>query len=268
MLISIITPTFNSASSIQNTVKSIIAQTYKDFEHIIIDNKSNDNTLDLIRNMYRMEGLEDRIKIISEKDRGISDAFNKGITNSSGEIIGILNSDDVFYDDSILSLIIEHLSLPGKLIAHGNIYFEDLVFGSNIRFPLKNKILRVVFNHPGMFIKKEVYKRVGLYNTEMQYAMDFDFFLRLQKEYGNTEEISSYIKHPLVTMNAGGATWQNEIKALKEVRQSLSRNSLWNFDSKAYYWGRIARIRIKSVLTIFRLHKIVKIWRNIKWKKD
>jgi glycosyltransferase involved in cell wall biosynthesis len=266
MLISIITPTFNSASSIQETVKSVIAQTYGNFEHIIVDNQSQDNTLDLIKNIYKNAGYEENLKIITEKDKGIADAFNKGIKNSSGEIIGILNSDDNFYDKSILSLIKTALSQPGKLIAHGNIFLEDHVFGSNFRFPLRDKILGVGFNHPGMFIDKEVYKRIGLYNTEMHYAMDIDFFFRLQKEYRDIEEISVYINHPLVIMRAGGASWKNELLALKEVKNSLIRNKMWSFKSKVYYWGRFTRTRIKSFLTIIGLHRIVTVWRNIKWR--
>jgi len=268
MLISIITPTFNSESSIEETVKSVISQTYRDFEHIIIDNLSKDDTLDLIKNMYRNAGIEKQLKIITEKDNGISDAFNKGIDNSSGKIIGILNSDDIFYDESILSLINTTLSQPGKLIAHGDILFEDHVFGSNFRFPLKDRILGIGFNHPGMFINRDVYKRTGLYNTEMRYAMDIDFFFRLQKEYSDIKHVSSYINYPLVTMKAGGASWKNEGKALKEVKNSLIRNNLWNFKSRIYYWGRIGRTRIKSLLTIIGLRRIVSVWRNIKWRSS
>jgi glycosyltransferase involved in cell wall biosynthesis len=266
MFISIVTPTFNSARSIQETVKSVVAQTYGNFEHIIVDNLSKDNTLELIRNVYRNAGFEERLKIISEKDIGISDAFNKGIKSSRGEIIGILNSDDIYYDESILSLVNTALSQPGKLIAHGNIYFEDHVWGSNLRFPLKDRILGVGFNHPGMFIHKEVYKRAGQYNTEMRYAMDIDFFFRLQKEYQNIEQVSSYINYPLVTMKAGGASWKNEGKALKEVKSSLISNNLWNLDSRLYYWTRIGRTRIKTLLTIWGLRRIVSIWRNFKWR--
>lgn len=266
MLISIITPTFNSASSIQETVKSVISQTYGNFEHIIIDNQSKDNTLDLIKNVYKNAGIEEKLKIITERDNGIADAFNKGIANSSGEIIGILNSDDIFYDASILSLINSTLSQPGKLIAHGNIFFEDHVFGSNFRFPLRDRILGIGFNHPGMFVNKKVYKRTGLYNTEMHYAMDIDFFFRLQKEYVDIEQVSSYINYPLVTMKACGASWKNEGQALKEVKSSLIRNNLWNFDSRIYYWERICRTRIKSLLTIIGLRRIVSVWRNIKWQ--
>jgi len=266
MLISIITPTFNSANSIQETAKSVISQTYGNFEHIIVDNLSEDNTLDIITKLYGDAGIEKRLKIITEKDNGISDAFNKGIINSLGEIITILNSDDIFYDKTILSLIKTTLEESGKLIAHGNIFFEDLVFGSNIRFPLRDRILGVGFNHPGMFINKKVYKRTGLYNTDMRYAMDIDFFFRLQKEYKNIEQVSSYINYPLVTMKAGGASWKNEAKALKEVKDSLVRNNIWNFDSMIYYWGRIGRTKIKTFLTMIGLSRIVSIWRNLKWR--
>jgi glycosyltransferase len=266
MLISIITPTFNSANAIQETVKSVISQTYGNFEHIIVDNESKDNTLDLIKNIYKNAGIEEKLKIISEKDNGISDAFNKGIANSSGEIIGILNSDDIFYDASILSLINSALSQTGKLIAHGNIFFEDHVFGSNFRFPLRDRILGVGFNHPGMFVNKEVYKRTGLYNIEMHYAMDIDFFFRLQKEYGDIERVSTYINYPLVTMKAGGVSWKNEVKALKEVKNSLIRNNLWNFNSRVYYLGRVTRTRIKAFLANIGLRRIVSVWRNNKWR--
>ena len=124
----------------------------------------------------------------------------------------------------------------------------------------------VGFNHPGMFVNKEVYKRTGLYNIEMHYAMDIDFFFRLQKEYGDIERVSTYINYPLVTMKAGGASWKNEVKALKEVKNSLIRNNLWNFNSMVYYLGRITRTRIKAFLANIGLGRIVSVWRNNKWR--
>jgi glycosyltransferase involved in cell wall biosynthesis len=265
MLISIITPTFNSSKSIKGTVESIISQTNKNFEHVIIDNQSSDNTLEIIIKIYKDAGIESKLKIISEKDKGISDAFNKGITFSTGQIIGILNSDDLFYDNSILSLVNTSLSNPDKLLSHGNILFMDELFGSNIRFPLNNDIIGIEFNHPGMFVKREVYSKVGLYNEEMHFAMDVDFFFRLKKKYDNIDGISSYINYPLVIMKAGGASWKNEIRALKEVKTSLVINDMWNFNSATQYLLRIFRTRIKSILSVIGLQGIVKIWRNIKW---
>ena len=96
MKISVITPTFNSEKTIAGNIHSIINQTHKDFEHIIIDNISADKTIELAKNYYLSAGIVDRLIIISEKDNGISDAFNKGIKAASGEIIAILNSDDAY----------------------------------------------------------------------------------------------------------------------------------------------------------------------------
>ena len=94
MKISIITPTFNSETTILNNVNSILNQTHLEFEHIIIDNESSDDTLKLINEAYNNRNLKEKLRIIREKDKGIAEAFNKGIEASRGEIIGILNSDD------------------------------------------------------------------------------------------------------------------------------------------------------------------------------
>ena len=101
MNLSVITPTWNSASKIEDCVLSIINQHMTNFEHIIVDNISSDNTLELIKSIYNREGLLNNLRIICEKDNGIAEAFNKGIEASSGEIVGILNSDDQFYNDSV-----------------------------------------------------------------------------------------------------------------------------------------------------------------------
>ena len=106
MLISIITPTYNSEPTIQNCVQSILQQTYQDYEHIIVDNLSQDNTLGVIKQHYQKANISQKLKIISEKDEGISEAFNKGITAAKGDIIGILNSDDRLYGSDSLNRII------------------------------------------------------------------------------------------------------------------------------------------------------------------
>ncbi|MGE5409495.1 MAG: glycosyltransferase, partial [Clostridiales bacterium] len=97
MIISIITPTYNSERTIATNVESVLLQKFTDFEHIIIDNKSTDKTLSIIESLYKKAGKANNLRIISEPDKGISDAFNKGIRNAHGEIIGILNSDDYYY---------------------------------------------------------------------------------------------------------------------------------------------------------------------------
>ena len=88
----------------------------------------------------------------------------------------------------------------------------------------------------------------------------------MQKEYDNIEKIFSYIEYPLVNMKAGGTSWKNELNALKELKKSAIKNNAWNINTRLFYWGRVFRTRMKTLLTIMKLRKIVTIWRNIKWK--
>ena len=104
-MISIITPTFNSSNTITKNIQSVIAQSFKEFEHIIVDNASTDDTITKIESLYKEFGLFEKLKIISKKDNGISDAFNKGIQASKGEIIAILNGDDEYFDNSIFERV-------------------------------------------------------------------------------------------------------------------------------------------------------------------
>lgn len=101
MKITVITATLNSAASIKRCVKSVVNQSYKYFEHIIVDSLSDDNTISIIKDIYSNKNLLSNLTIISEKDDGISDAFNKGIKLAKGEIVTILNSDDYYYSDEI-----------------------------------------------------------------------------------------------------------------------------------------------------------------------
>jgi glycosyltransferase involved in cell wall biosynthesis len=101
MKISVITPTFNSEKTIARNAQSIVSQTHKDFEHIIIDNLSSDNTVGILKRLYEENKITGKLKIISERDSGISDAFNKGINAASGNAIAILNSDDAYYSSQV-----------------------------------------------------------------------------------------------------------------------------------------------------------------------
>jgi len=160
MKISIITPTFNSEKVIWQNVESVLSQKYHEFEHIIIDNLSSDKTLNIITEVYNKAGMKDKLKTVREEDKGISDAFNKGIDHSSGEIITILNSDDFYTDEFVFEKVIKVLSEKDILFTHGNIFFNDPVYGSNIRKPLMCPVTQAMpFNHPTMFFRKEIYKQ-------------------------------------------------------------------------------------------------------------
>jgi glycosyltransferase involved in cell wall biosynthesis len=266
--ISIITPTFNSEDSVIRNSQSIIKQTCKDYEHIVIDNLSKDNTIRLIKNIYEESGLSYRLKIISEKDSGISDAFNKGITAAEGDIIGILNSDDYFYNEYVLEKVLNEFLSEKTLFVHGNIFFDDRVYGSNIRKPLLCPITEAMpFNHPTMFFRKSVYIEHGLFDASYKYAMDFEFICRLEKQIKDFREKGFYIDgKPLIVMNAGGASWRHEINSINEVKRALKQHDFWNLNAMENYFLRLFRTWLKQIFNFLNINSPVKIWRNKKWK--
>jgi len=268
MNLSVITPTWNSALTIEDCVISIINQNITNFEHIIVDNLSSDNTLDLIKSIYHREGLSKNLRIICERDKGISDAFNKGIEASSGEIIGILNSDDKYFNDNVLERVINAFDDEDILFAHGNILFNDPMYGSNTRKPLLYPITYALpFNHPTLFVRKELYQDFGVFDTGYKFAMDFEFICRLIKQVDDFYNKGIYLKgEPLVTMAAGGASWENELDSIEETRKALKKYNYWNFDARKNYTLRKLRTKIKIFLSNIGLNGIVKKWRKRKWE--
>jgi glycosyltransferase involved in cell wall biosynthesis len=268
MLISIITPTFNSAQSIRRNIQSVVPQTCQKYEHIIVDNLSPDNTLTIARNLYKEAGLENKLKIISEKDEGISDAFNKGIIAANGDIIGILNSDDAYYNNLVFQKVVKAFENPDVLFVHGDIYFDDPDYGSNIRKPLLCPITEAMpYNHPSMFFRKNVYEKHGIFNTKYRFAMDYELIIRYEKLINNFTGKGEYLQgEPLAVMYSGGNSWKYELKAIKESRIALKEHGYWNFNAKKSYFLRVERTRLKEILNFLGLNQLVKLWRNRKWK--
>ena len=268
MKISIITPTFNSEAAIINNVNSILSQTYSNFEHILIDNESNDSTLNLAKNEYNRKNSIEKLRIIREKDNGIAEAFNKGIKLADGEIIGILNSDDKYYDETVFGKVIEAFKDDNILYVHGNIFFNDARYGSNIRKPLMCPITRALpFNHPTMFFRKEVYLDYGLYDTDYKYSMDFEFICRLIKRVDDFYQKGAYLKgDPVVVMAAGGVSWANEPASITETKRALKQHGFWNLDAQKNYAFRVCRTKTKSILKHLKADNVVKLWRKIKWR--
>lgn len=174
-LISVIIVTHNSEKYLEECINSILNQKYKNYEIIIIDNKSKDKTLRIIKKYEKFIDFW-----ISEKDEGIFDAMNKGIKYSKGEIIGFLNSDDIFFSKALL-IVNKYLGVNKNI---------DYLFGTVLKKKLysgfKPKLIRWKFNiYPshsvGFFIKKKIHDKIGIYNTKYKHSNDYDFFYRLVK---------------------------------------------------------------------------------------
>jgi glycosyltransferase involved in cell wall biosynthesis len=267
MLISIITPTFNSEKTIKKNVKSIINQTYKNFEHIIIDNQSKDNTIGIINKIYEENNMLGALRIISEPDKGIADAFNKGIKNAKGEIIGILNSDDRYFNDNVFQRVQVALNDKETIFVHGDVYFDDPVYGSNIRRPLLCPITTTMpYNHPTIFFRKEVYDKYGGYNESYKYTMDYELIMRFERKIPDFRNKGKYLKgEPVAIMHSGGASWKYELESIKEYKNALMEYGFWDFIAKKEYFLRIFRTRLKKIFNDLHLNFLVKLWRQNKW---
>jgi glycosyltransferase involved in cell wall biosynthesis len=267
MKISVITAVYNSERTIERNVLSVLSQSYRNFEHILADNLSGDNTVNYAKELYQNHDIMNKLIILSERDNGISDAFNKGIKAASGEIVGILNSDDAYYNDKVFEKVIEAFQNKNVLFAHGDMYFDDPVYGSNIRKPLLCPVTSAMpYNHPSMFFRKSVYEQYGMFNPAYKYAMDHELVIRYNKLIPGFSRKGKYIEgDPLVIMYSGGTSWKNEIKAINESKTGLIKNGMWDANAKKEFRLRIWRTRLKIILNSFGLNFVVRLWRKNKW---
>jgi glycosyltransferase len=227
MKISIVTATYNSAATVADTLDCIKRQDHPAIEHIIVDGGSKDDTLDIVRRYPHVA------RMVSGKDKGIYDAMNKGIGLATGDIIGILNSDDIYTDDKVLSLVAAAFSDPSVMTVYADlqyVYPDDL---SRIqrtwktgRFRKMNFYYGWMPPHPTFFVRKEVYDRAGLFNLELRSAADYELMLRILLKLGMS---AHYIPKVIVKMRAGGmsnASLFNRLRANKEDRLAWKINGL------------------------------------------
>ena len=225
MKISIITPTYNSEQYIENNINSVFSQSYKNTEHIIVDGASTDNTIKLINKRKNNITF-----FVSEKDNGIYDAINKGISLSTGDIIGILNSDDKFHNEEVLKEIINvFIENPDVYCLYGN-----LIFLNNskklVRVWNSKKFVTGQFEkswtpaHPTFYCRKSVYDLFGKYKIDYKIAADVEFMFRVL-EIGKLK--SFFLNKILVDMTIGGVStrgFKSTITITKEIRKAFREN--------------------------------------------
>ena len=208
MKISVITATWNSAGTLCDTMESVLCQTYPDIEHIIVDGGSTDETMRLIREYEpRYDG---RLRYVSEPDKGIYDAMNKGIRMATGEVVGILNSDDFYTSPDTVETLVGELERNHVDAVYGDIHYVDdkdlnkcVRYYSSAGFRRWKMLLGFMPAHPSFYCRKEVYERFGLFSTSYKVAADFENLLRLI--YVGKISVK-YIPKDCVTMRTGGAS--------------------------------------------------------------
>jgi glycosyltransferase involved in cell wall biosynthesis len=226
--LSVITISFNNLKELQQTCNSVDHQTLPPFEHYIIDGSSNNEISEWLNKspqpVYR--------KWICEKDKGISDAFNKGINLASGSIIHLLNSADVYYSNSVIEKVVNfYKQHPETQWTSGNIYMKRGGIWVNIGVPFDPKQLykgmRAV-SHPTWFVRKEVYARVGQFSVDIKIAMDYDLMCRLKGEpYG-------YINETLIKFDDSGVSTHQYLNSIKENTQVYE--SYFGYSITARIW--------------------------------
>ena len=232
MKISLITTTFNSGGTFTNTLESVLNQSYlTDIEYIIVDGASKDNTLDIIR-AYEPQ-FQGRMKWISEPDRGLYDAMNKGICMATGDVVGILNSDDFFTSNDVLEKVAECFADNDVDAVYGDIHFvrsDDLnrcvrYYSSRI---FRRGLMRLGFipAHPSFYCRRECFEKYGCYKTDYKIAADFDLLLRFI--YVHRIRIK-YLPVDMVTMRLGGASTsglKSRMTGMKEHLRSFRENGV------------------------------------------
>ena len=261
MRFSIITVSFNSEKTIERTIKSVLAQSYKDYEYFIVDGASKDGTLSIVK---KYEPLFDgRLKWKSEPDKGIYNAMNKGIAMASGEVVGIVNSDDWLEPDALTRV---NVCLNAHKYNEDSIYCGGIIFhtlSGDIRelnvsidsFKSASRFYMVAgVRHPATFVPKSVYNRIGFFDESIKIAADSDFLLRCLFNGIDIIKIDGYLSN----MSDGGYSNRTDIyKVAKNDRRIiLKKNNVRGvkYAFQMMYW--VIRKKMKMLMINTNLFKI------------
>jgi glycosyltransferase involved in cell wall biosynthesis len=248
MKISIVTSSFNSARTLRSTIEGVLAQSYQDYELIIQDGGSTDGTIELIEEFAPKLG--DRLKVESGPDRGIYDGFNRGCKRATGDVIGILNSDDFYTTDEVLATVArtfaEHTDIDAVYADVHYVSSNDLNrivrYYSSKKFTPERMRMGYIPAHPTFYLRRECLEKYGYYDLDFKVASDFEFLLRLIyihriKTY--------YVEEDWVTMRIGGATTkglQSHFRIMKDHIRAFHKHNI-SFNPFLYFWRYIEKLR-------------------------
>ena len=241
MSFSLVTVTYNSAQTLRDTITSVLSQTHQAIEYIIIDGFSKDNTVAIIKEYEPL--FNGRLKWVSEKDNGLYDAMNKGFRMATGDVIGIINSDDLLTEPTAIEKVVEAFKEhPDVDAVYADLYYVAQNDTSKIiRHWISGSQRSFKYGwhpaHPTFYVKREVYQKYGLFDLDFKFAADFELMLRLiEKEHIRL----FYLPEPLVRMRLGGTTSKNFTNIRKgniECIKAFKKNG----------------IKVSCLYTLFRL---------------
>jgi glycosyltransferase involved in cell wall biosynthesis len=223
MKISVITAAYNSARTIEDTLLSVLHQTYAEIEYIVVDGGSTDGTMDIVRKYEpRFYG---RLKWISEPDRGIYDAMNKGIKMATGDVVGILNSDDYYTRDDVVSSLTLFFEDGNVDAVYGDVHFVKASQPDNCVRYYSSKQFRPMWlrfgfmpAHPSFYLRRSVYQQAGGYKLDYQIGADYEMMVRL---FYTHRIHAKYVPMDFVTMRTGGASTRNLQSRLTLIKEDV-----------------------------------------------
>ncbi len=260
MKISIITATYNSASTLKDTIESVLAQTYQDIEYIIVDGASKDDTLDIIHHYEPL--FNGRLKYVSEPDKGLYDAMNKGIDMATGDAVGVLNSDDFFTHKDVIKGVAEAMSDEQIDAVYGDVHYVNaerldkcVRYYSSKRFRPWWMRLGFMPAHPSFYCRREVYKAYGKFDTSYRVAADFEQLLRL---IFVRKIKTKYLNENFVTMRTGGvsnANLNSRWLIMLDHRRALRTNNV----GSSYFLLSLRYIYKAMEVILSRFHRPIEV---------
>lgn len=231
MTISIITATYNSAKTVRDTFESVLAQTHKNIDYWVIDGGSKDATIDIIKE-YEPQ-FNGRMHWISEPDKGIYDAMNKGIALTNGDIIGILNSDDFFFEDNVLQIINDAFEKEDTDCVFGNLVYVNHQNTDRIERIWKGSVYKQgkfkygwAPAHPTFYVKKKCYEQYGTYDLSFKVSADFELMMRFLAKH---KIKSKYIDKYFIRMRVGGesnGSFKNILIGNQNIMRAFKKNNV------------------------------------------
>ena len=241
-LVSIITACFNSAGTIARTLDSVLAQTYPNIEVIVIDGGSTDGTVSIIESYGKK--FNGRLTWVSEKDNGMYDAMNKGIERSTGELIGILNSDD-WYESDAVETMVKAYSVEQSSVLYGILRYVDAERETMLYRMHHDSLKEGMITHPTCFVPRSLYKKYGMFDLKYRLSSDYDLMLRFQSNGVTFVPVDRIIAN----FSAGGLSTVNTDGLIEGFR---IRHSYGIISDGRMKWG-ILKLQIKAMFKKLRI---------------
>lgn len=252
--ISVITISYNSENTIEKTFRSILTQSYRPLEYVLVDGGSTDGTIDLIkRYIPQFEAAGISVNFRSEPDKGISDAFNKGVLRATGDIIGIINSDDQLAE-SALTYISNTFKIETDVVCGDCLWIDEaheLEYVRKSKMALKKLKYEMVLMHPTCFVRKSAYEKYGLFDVHLKCVMDKDLMARFYRNGANF----AYVPQVIAIMSAGGVSDANTDRVFEEGIEVAVRNGVPHWKALMRNGYKMRRLRLINVI---KRHK--RVW--------